>query len=93
MSVIDQTMTAEDFMKRATAKAEEGDYVGAVQSYDRVIELNPDYARAYGNRGFVKKNLGDRLGALADFQMAAKLFLAQGKTANYEQVLDYLRKF
>lgn len=92
MKVVEEAVTAEDFMKQAAARADGGDYVGAIQSYDAVVLLNPENARAYGNRGFMKLNLGDRTAALADFRIAAELFLAQGRMANYEMVLDYIEK-
>jgi hypothetical protein len=40
----------------------------------------------------MRLNLGNRIGALADFRIAAELFLAQGRIANYEMVLDYIEK-
>jgi Flp pilus assembly protein TadD len=92
MKVVEEAMTAEDFMKQAAARADDGDYVGAIQSYDAVVSLNPENARAYGNRGFIKLNLGDRMGALADFRTAAELFLTQGRMANYEMLLEYIEK-
>jgi len=92
MKVIEEAMTAEDFMKQAAARADDGDYVGAIQSYDAVVSINSENARAYGNRGFMKLNLGDRMAALADFRIAAELFLTQGRMANYEMVLDYIEK-
>jgi len=35
------------------------DYRGAIQDYDKSIELNPSYAFAYNNRGIAKDELGD----------------------------------
>lgn len=92
MNTAQKDMTAEDFMKQATIRAEEGDYVGAIHTYTQVIQLDPNYARAYGNRGLVRATLGDKRGAMQDWQTAAKLFLAQGSTGNYEMVLSYLKK-
>jgi tetratricopeptide (TPR) repeat protein len=92
MNLANQVMTAEDCIRQASAKSEEGDYLGAVQSYSEAIERDPNFARAYGNRGLVRSNLGDRRGALADWQQAAKLFMAQGSTTNYEMALSYIRK-
>lgn len=34
------------------------DYEGAIQCFNKSIELNPDYAAAYNNRGSCKWNLG-----------------------------------
>ena len=92
MNLANGVMTAEDFMRQAGARSEEGDYLGAVQSYDQAIQLDPDYSRAYANRGLVRLNLGDRRGALEDWQQAAKMFLAQGSMTNYEMALGYIRK-
>lgn len=92
MNLVEKVMTAEDFLNLAGASAEEGDYVKAVQNYNQAISLDPSFARAYGNRGLVRANLGDQWGAIQDYQQAAKLFLAQGSTANYEMVLNYLEK-
>ncbi|MCG8361950.1 MAG: tetratricopeptide repeat protein [Pseudanabaenales cyanobacterium] len=92
MKDLSQVRPVEDFMKLAEAKAEQSDYVGAVQNYNQAILVDPDYARAYGNRAFVRVNLGDRQGAIADFHKAATLFLAQGSTANYEMVMCYIRE-
>ena len=75
MKVVEEAVTAEDFMKQAAARADGGDYVGAIQSYDAVVLLNPENARAYGNRGFMKLNLGDRTAALADFRIAEWLIM------------------
>ena len=36
------------------AKSELGDYRGAIQDYNKAIELNPKYANAYYNRGNAK---------------------------------------
>lgn len=88
----EDVLLAENFLKQAGAKAEEGDYVGAVQSYTQAILLNPNFARAYGNRGLVRANLGDRRGAMEDWRKAAELFLAQRSMANYEMVLGYMSK-
>lgn len=92
MNIANQTMTAEDYMKQAAERAESGDYVGAIESYDLAISVDPSFARAYGNRGLVRSNLGDKRGAIADWQAAAKLFLNQGRIANYEMVLGYIKK-
>ena len=76
------SQTAEDFFNNGTEKANLKDYYGAIADYTKVIELDPDYARAYNNRGTSKWNLGDKNGACADFRKAISL----GSTTNIEWV-------
>ncbi|MEO0373674.1 MAG: hypothetical protein AAF329_03400 [Cyanobacteria bacterium P01_A01_bin.17] len=87
---IDKKSTA--LMQRAAAKAETHAYVQAINVYTEALDLCPDNARAYGARGLLRSNVGDQQGAIADIQYAAQLFRQQGKTANFEIALGYLRK-
>ena len=45
----------------------------AIADYDRAIEINPDYAKAYTNRGKAKYKLGDYHGAIADYDRTIEL--------------------
>lgn len=49
------------------------DYHGAINDYDKYIELQPYYGLAYYNRGEAKFKLGDSDGAKVDFMKAKKL--------------------
>jgi hypothetical protein len=52
----------------------QGDINGAIQEYTRAIKLNPNYAKAYNNRGMVKAvNLQDYQEALKDFDTAISI--------------------
>lgn len=88
---VEPSFSAEQWLHKAAMKAEQSDYVAAIDCYTRAIDLDPDCARAYGNRGLLKGNLGQHQGALADLRQAAQLFLSQGKMANYEMVMGYMR--
>ncbi|MEO1673740.1 MAG: tetratricopeptide repeat protein, partial [Cyanobacteria bacterium J06631_2] len=52
-------MTVKDYFNRALDQERKGDYQGVIADYERAIELQPDYANAYNNRGNVYKNLKD----------------------------------
>jgi tetratricopeptide (TPR) repeat protein len=65
---------ATDFFLSGYEKANKGDYSGAMSDYDRAIALNPNYAQAYNNRGYIKVDqLNDPQGALADYNRALEL--------------------
>ena len=44
-----------------------------MKDFDKAIELNPYYAKAYYRRGKVKLVLGDKKGADEDLEISAKL--------------------
>lgn len=85
-------LNVEDLMRLASVQTERQDYMGAIRSYSQVIACHSAHGNAYGNRGLLKLNIGDRQGAALDFQKAADIFRHTGKTANFEMTLNYLRK-
>ncbi|HPD33768.1 MAG TPA: tetratricopeptide repeat protein, partial [Candidatus Kapabacteria bacterium] len=44
------------------------DYKGAIADYDKAIGINPNYSKAYKNRGIAKEKLGDKAGAQQDYE-------------------------
>lgn len=56
----------------------------AIADYTRVIELDPNYARAYGNRGLAHKTNGNLDQAMADYSKAIEL--------NPVSVPDYINR-
>lgn len=67
--------TAEDYYRDANIKYYEfQDIQGGLSDYDRAIELDPNHALVYSNRGNLKKdNLQDYQGALNDYDRALSL--------------------
>ena len=55
----------------------------AIKDYDKAIELNPQDAIAYFNRGIAYGKLGNYQQAIKDFKTAARL--------GNEKAQDYLR--
>jgi tetratricopeptide (TPR) repeat protein len=59
--------------KAVTLPGLAGEYRAATADYDRAIELNPDDADNYINRGRVNSDLGDYQAAIADYDRAIEL--------------------
>jgi serine protease Do len=57
----------------------------ALADYTQAIQLNPNYAKALANRGITLVRMGDRQGAIADLQQAARLFRVQGMNADAQK--------
>lgn len=51
-----------------------GDYIGAIQDFNKAIEFNPEYDYAYCKRGMSKASLGDHRGAIQDFNKAIEIY-------------------
>ena len=58
---------------RAFAYQEKGDYDKAIQHYSKALELNPQMAEAYNNRGIAYSDKGDYPHAIEDFNKAIEL--------------------
>ncbi len=63
----------EDYTQSGTDKYRKGDFVGAIADYSKVIQLKPDNAIAYYNRGLAENDKGDLDTALADYDKAIQL--------------------
>jgi tetratricopeptide (TPR) repeat protein/S1-C subfamily serine protease len=83
---------ANAYYGRGIVRSELGDKPGAIDDYTQAIKINPNYAQAYNNRGIVYYQLGDKQKAREDLQRAAQLFMAQGNTALYEQIMAFLKE-
>jgi tetratricopeptide (TPR) repeat protein len=51
--------TAEDYYNSGLDKYDQQDYKGSIADYNKAIELNPNLAEAYNNRGNAKSGLKD----------------------------------
>jgi protein O-mannosyl-transferase len=61
------------YNNRGSAKHKLGDFQGALEDYNRAIEINPLDQRFYYNRGGTKAKLGDLQGAIMDFNSAIEI--------------------
>ena len=65
--------TAEDHFYLGLRFQQQGNPKKAIDHYNKAIELNPQDAEAYHNRGIAKADSGDYQGAFADFDKAIEL--------------------
>jgi tetratricopeptide (TPR) repeat protein len=64
---------ASEYNKKGIAKAETGDYEGAIGDFTKAVECRPYGAGSYDNRGIAKRLMGDYEGAIADHNKALEL--------------------
>ena len=87
-------LSAEAYFIAGNEKRTSGDYKGAIAAYTQAIQVKPDFARAYYNRGEVKDKLGQIPEATTDLQIAVKLAKQTndvGLTVTIEQKLQLRR--
>lgn len=64
---------AADYYNSAVAKMRLGNLQGALQDFNRAIEMKPKFGYAYCYRGAIKCYLRDSLGAIDDYNTALRL--------------------
>jgi hypothetical protein len=85
-------MNAQQIFDRGCDKTAAGNFVEAIKDYDEAIKVDPNFAKAYANRGSARYNTGDHKGALADFEVAARLMPEnQAVSALRDQIRNSLR--
>jgi len=62
--------TATDLFQQGQAKAKQLNYRGAIADFSRAIQLNPNEADFYYQRGLILRQLSDREAAIRDFDDA-----------------------
>ena len=63
----------QDYINKGYEKIVDGDYKGALQQFNKAIELDSSNIEAYNNRGIVLGILGDHVRAIQDFNRAIVL--------------------
>ena len=65
--------SARELAKKGTALMSMNKIDAAIESYTRAIELSPNYAQAYVQRGLAKRARGDLAGSIEDYEKAASI--------------------
>ncbi|HLO84293.1 MAG TPA: pentapeptide repeat-containing protein [Nostocaceae cyanobacterium] len=87
-----QAAKPEDFYAWGMAEASKGNLTPAIDYFSQAIALKPDYAGAYLSRGVARYQSLDRQKALADAQIAAKLFTEQKNTEGIETAQAFIKE-
>ena len=69
ISNISFCQTIEEYFNSANKKAKIENLSGAIEDYNKAIELNPNFAVAYFNRGFIKAKQNNFIDAVEDYSM------------------------
>lgn len=74
---------------RGDLLTEQGDSKAALSAYNKAVAANPNYFKHYLTRGYVKRELGDAIGARMDFKRSLDLLpTAEGKYGLGRVALD-----
>ncbi|UFP94398.1 tetratricopeptide repeat protein [Gloeobacter morelensis] len=65
---------AQQRFNEAGAKAERGDYAGAIADYSEAIRLYPQYYQALGKRADTRLKMDDLQGAVADYKAMLRVY-------------------
>jgi tetratricopeptide (TPR) repeat protein len=65
-----EELTAEQYYKRGSQGIVDGQNAAAVEDFDRALQKDPQYWKAYGARSAARYNCGDYQGALKDIDIA-----------------------
>ena len=93
------TLISVDYLFNAEQKLSSNNFTGALEDYNKAIDINPLNEKAYYNRGITKYALQDYDGAIEDYTKAIKLNAknentfnnrgsAKSKLQNYSGALD-----
>ncbi|MEI6056652.1 MAG: tetratricopeptide repeat protein [Lentisphaerota bacterium] len=79
-----------DYEDSARAEDEKGNFAGAIQNYNKIIDLDSRDGSAYSGRGEMKESLGDYEGARQDYTKAIEVEVSQNDAMRYKKQLDVL---
>ena len=89
---ITNKLNLEEIEQQGVEKLALGDFLGAIEAFNQVLELNANYAKALVCRGFAHRQLGYDLLGIKDLEQAAILFWQQGDIKSSQHIVESLKK-
>jgi tetratricopeptide (TPR) repeat protein len=84
--------TVEELNQQGVTKLQQGDFWGAIEAFNQILERNKNDAKALVCRGLAYRQLADNLKAIADLERAVQLFFEQGDFNSSQQISETLHK-
>jgi tetratricopeptide (TPR) repeat protein len=88
---VTESPNSEFFYQLGITHSQLQEWGAALDDYTKAIEITPEYAEAYRDRGLAKAELADKKGAIADLRKANQLFFERGDIDSYHQTRDSLK--
>lgn len=88
----DESCSACAYYNRGYARSDQNNYAEAERDYNEALKLEPNFAIALEDRGWVRWRLGNMAGSKADYQKAAAIYKKEGDTERYQRAQDILHK-
>ncbi len=88
-----KTKEAAEQYKQAMRRQDAGDYAGAITAYTRVLELDPQFAEAYNDRGVAYLNSKDYTAAMTDFTSSIALAPTAAAYSNRGSLQIFFKKY
>jgi tetratricopeptide (TPR) repeat protein len=73
LPLIQNSEEAAAHLKRGKSLFSKNDFAGAIENYNKAIELRPNWAEAYLQRGMARRMYGQLDGSVADYDKASEL--------------------
>lgn len=83
--------TPEQFYSWGMNEAAKGNYLDAIDHFNRALDADPDFAPAYLSRGLTQYRIGNEAGATEDAQIAANLFEEQENIEGQEAAQNFIQ--
>lgn len=88
----EQSLGVDDWFEKGLSSLDSGQYEEATEAFSKAIEINPQYAEAYNNRGVAWHYKGDYDRAIADYTKALEINPQYAEAYNNRGVAWYHKR-